>query len=274
MKTTKDLGGIFRESLGFFFRNILRLTGVAAWISVPASMIFVLFFFWGLEEQSIYLLMRVASFVAVFLLVLLLIVAIKTIQILDQRRKAKILSVYAESFEVFFHFLTVLARLIGAVFLRALWVFLPGLFFIWGLKTFNKKWMAGISPDFITTPVVILGLGIGAMFSFCYFLAPFALLIDGKAGREALVYSKTLIKPRSAQFVLGNFLMLTLLAPVYFLIQLWAGKVYDIPIFPENLFPILFHVPLVNLFAVVMNIFPLVFLYFFYKEAQGQAELH
>ena len=230
-KDQKGLGKILKESLSFYGRNILRLIEIPSWVSLPATILFVLLFFWGLEESHIYILMGIFFVVCLLIVLLLLIVSIKTIETLDKGRPLKTLTVYAETFELFFPSVR-------------LWILLTVKILLWSLLL--------IIPGFI--------------FMLFYHFSLMALLVDGKTGKEALLTSKQLVQSNFWKFLRALVLILILMAPFCVMIYCWAGIVYGIPLLPENLFLLIFNACLLNFFTVVINIFPVVFFYFVYKE--------
>jgi hypothetical protein len=254
--------GIFKKSLFLYFKNILRLTEVSSWICLPASIIFILFFFWGLSLVHLYLLMAIFFFSALPVLLLLLsIVVVKTIQALDQGIKLRTLGVYADGFNQFFPSFRILLW-----FSPILIVGFLCLYYAMVQRAEALKWSMDLMSIMIGGILILIS---GVLYHF--FLMAF--LLDGHKGKQALAISCRLIKPNAGRFVAGIVIACIWMGLFYFLIGPWVGKVYEMSLVGD-LFPILFHVCLVNLFMVVVSIFPLVVFYFLYQEFRLKSVLN
>ena len=126
-------------------------------------------------------------------------------------------------------------------------------------KTFPDPWNASFLPAFLLLIPVFMVI-------FYYSFSFFAFLIDGKNGMDALRYSKKLIKPNFWKLLGSISLLSFLMQPVYKFILNKIDSVQSIPLLAVNLFPLISYNCLVNLLALTAGIFPIVFLYFFYKK--------
>jgi len=258
----KGIVWILQKSFSLYFKNLLRFTEVSSWICLPVSIIFILFFFWGLPERQVYLLMAIFFFGAAPLCILLLyIVVVRTIQGLDQGKKMKTLGVYAEGFSHFFPSLRIAAFYLLKILLWSWPALVVGglcLFFAMLRQGGALVWAAALMV-FMVAVILIVVPGV------LYYFSLMAFLLDGHKGKQALEVSRQMIRPNLGRFTAGFAIVLIWMQLSYFLIGPWAGKVYGMSLLGD-LFPILFQVGLVNLCMVVVSIFPVVLFYVLYRE--------
>jgi len=240
-----------------YFGNILRLTEVVSWIVLPASILFILFFFWGLPEKYVFLLMGIFYFLVIPTLVSLLYMAVlKMIQ-----TQQKTLTIYAEAFRDFWPFVGTMILYFLKVLLWSLPALLPGI----GLGL----WAVALRESGILWTLSFIFLIPGAILAFIavmdYSFSGMAFLLDGKKGREALRFSKGIVRPNLRRFIQGLIVVMIWMTLGYALIGPWAAGVYDMSLLGA-LLPILFHVCLVNITATLGGVFPAVFFYCLYRE--------
>lgn len=248
---------ILKESVSLYFKNIFRFIEIVVWVSLPASIFFVLIFYWGLPEQALYALGAVSYPSALILLLLLNAVVIKIIQAIDEGRYLSTLSAYASVFSLFGSYLWVLALVSLRMMLWSLPFVLSCLIFLWIRQSGGPLWPFGLAFVFLV-PILVAAC--------YYFFSSLIFWVDDKRGNQAIWESKKIIKGNFWKF-LGNILVLCfLLAPFYGQIFRWMDKIVTTPLSATNFFPLLFFNCLINLLAVVINVFPAVFFYFLYKE--------
>ena len=254
---------VLKESFSLYFKNIFRLLEIVAWITLPASIFFVLIFYWGLPEQALYALGAI-SYPTVFILLLVLNAAlIKTIQATEEGKIVGTLSVYASVFALFGSYLWVLTLAALRIMLWAL-PFISFCLISLRLNVRAPFWLFSLALLFLA-PVFI---------AVCqYSFSPLAFLIDGRKGSEALAESKKIIKPNFWKFLGNIFVLFLIMTPLDGQIYQWMDKVVTTPLTAMNLFPLLLFNCLINLLAVTVNVFPTVFFYFLYKEFQNQCYL-
>ena len=252
---------IFKNSFSLYFRNIFRFIEIVAWIGAPASIFFVLLFYWGLPEDILQGLAKVSYLAAFVVLLLWNIVVIKAIQFLDEGRPFQILTIYSEAFSLFFRYLWICALMTSRIFLWSL-PFVISIVILFKLKewkTFPDPWnMFFLLAFLLLIPVFII--------IFYYSFSFFAFLLDGKNGMDALRYSKKLIKPNFWKLLGSISLLSFLMRPVYKFILNEIDGVQSVPLLAVNLFPLISYNCLVNLLALTAGIFPMVFFYFLYKK--------
>ena len=261
----KGILKILKESFSLYFRNIFRLIEIVAWIGLPASIFFVLIFYWGLPEQVLYKLGAISYPAALVLLLLLSMVVLKTIQALDEGRPVQTLMMYAQAFPLFFHYIWVLVLVTSRIFL---WSIPFAISILISFKIQAWKVHAGpLAVYFLGSALFLIPVFIVV----CYYaFSSVAFLVDGKCGMEALRISKKLIKGNFGKFVGTIFLLSFLMQPVYKLISWGIDRVQSLPLLAVNLFPLIFYNCLVNLLALTAGIFPMVLLYFFYKKFRSE----
>ena len=258
---------IFKNSFLLYFKNIFRFIGIVVWIGVPASIFFVLIFYWGLPESMLYVLGKASYLAVVVALLLWNIVVIKTIQFLDEGRPFQTLTIYSEAFSLFFRYLWICALMMFRIFLWSLPFVLSGviLFKMKQWNTFSDPWNAVFLLAFLLLIPVFIVI-------FYYSFSFFAFLLDGKNGMDALRYSKKLIKPNFWKFSGMISLLSFLMQPVYKFILNEIDSVQSIPLLAVYLFPLISYNCVVNLLALTAGIFPIVFLFFLYKKFRTEQQ--
>ena len=219
----KGILKILRESFSLYFKNIFRLVEIAAWICIPASIFFVLIFYWGLPEQMLHVLGILSWPSALVLGLLLNTVLIKTIQAIEEGKAVETrqclvstVSVYAAGLSVFPRYAWVLTLVTGRVLLWSL-PFLVSYFILFRIaQSGGPPWLVGLSLVFLV-PVFV---------TVCYYSFSFlAFLVDGIKGKSALVESKKMIKSHFWKF-LGNVLALSFfIVPVSQQIFFWIDRI-------------------------------------------------
>ena len=256
----KGVFKILKKSFSLYFKNIFRLIEIVAWVSVPASIFFVVFFYWGLPERALYMLGFI-SYPSTFVLLLLLnAVLIKIIQAMDEGRYLSTLSVYASALTLFGSYLWVLVLVTLRIMLWSLPFVLSCLISFWIRQSGGPMWPFGLSLVFLVPVFIAVGY---------YSFSSLAFLIDGRKGNQALVESKRIIKPNFWKFLGNIFVVFLIMAPLYGQIYRWMDKVVTTPLSAMNFFPLLLFNCLINLLAVTINVFPMVFFYFLYKQFQS-----
>ena len=253
---------ILQQSFSLYFRNIFRFIEIVAWLSLPASIFFVLIFYWGLTEQALYVLGAISYPITLGLLLLLNAVLIKIIQAMDEGKYLSTLSVYASAFNLFGSYLGVLALVSLRILLWSLPFLFSYLLSFWIRNSGGPMWLFGLSLIFLA-PVFI---------ATCHYsFSSFVFLVDSIKWTEAPAESKRIIKGNFWKF-LGNSLVLCfIMAPFYGQIFRWMEKIVNTPLSAMNLFPLVISNCLINLLAVTINVFPVVFFYFLYKEFRGES---
>ncbi len=250
---------ILKESFSLYFRNIFRLIAIVAWICLPASIFFVLIFYWGLSEKTLEILSTISYPTAFLLLLLLNMVMLKSIRSWDEKKTVEILNIYAQAFSLFFRYIWVLILVAVRIFLWSLPFIISVIIGVLNYREGKGSRWLWIWISFLFF-IPVLNPVYNYTFSF------FAFLIDGKRGMDALRYSKQLVKPNFWKLVGYFFLLSLIMQPVYKLIFWGIDRVQSLPLLAVNLFPLIFYNCLLNLFALTVGFFPLVFFYFLYKK--------
>ncbi len=252
---------ILQESISLYFKNIFRFIEIVTWVCIPASIFFVLIFYWGLPEQALYVLGAISYPIAFVLLLLLNAALIKIIQAMDEWKYLSTLSVYASAFNLFGSYLGVLVLVSLRILLWSLPFFISYLIFFWISLSGGPMWLFGLSLIFLV-PIFI---------ATCHYsFSSLAFLVDGIKWTDAPAESKRIIKPNFWKFLGNIFVLCFIMAPVYGQIFRWMDKIVNTPLSATNLFPLVLSNCLINLLAVTINVFPVVFFYFLYKEFRGK----
>ena len=85
-------------------------------------------------------------------------------------------------------------------------------------------------------------------------------------GAQALAESKRIIKSHGGKFWGGVLVLGLTMSPLDRQIFSWMDRMQNLPLSLENLFPLIFLNCSINLLFLVVNVFPVVYLYFLYKE--------
>ncbi|HLD70161.1 MAG TPA: hypothetical protein VJA17_05290 [Candidatus Omnitrophota bacterium] len=252
---------ILKESVSLYFRNIFRFIEIVAWVTLPASIFFVLIFYWGLPEQALYALTSLSYPASFVLLFLLNAVVTKSIQAMDEGKPLSTLRVYTVAFNLFGSYLGVLALVSLRILLWSLPFILSSFIFFWIGQSGGPVWLPGLSLIFLA-PIFIAA---------CHYSFSFpAFLVDGIKWKDAPAESKRIIKWNFWKF-LGNMLVLFFItAPFYGQIFRWKETIVTTPLAAENLFPLLLSNCVINFLAATISVFPVVFFYFLYKEFRGK----
>lgn len=239
---------ILKKSFFLYIKNILRFAEIISWVVVPASMLLVLLFFWGLKEnQVLFLLFYFYALICPICFILLKIVVIKYIKSADEKKSVTTLSLYAEAFSGYGSFLLVLLIYFLETSLWSIFFILSAIFF----KEIKPWTFVFLIP--------------GIIFSYLYSLFFFTFCIDGKKGRQALLYSRELLRNNRGKFIPYLLFLTIVMFPFFNRLLHWADNVYGLSLL-QSMFSIFFNVALVNLVFGLVLIFGNVFVYFVYQD--------
>ena len=229
-QNSPKLFNIFRKSIFFYLQHFLRILEILSWIIIPGSVIFVLFFFWGLKEVQLYALMTIFFLSIPFLLVLLSLAILKLIDALNHQADSSSLTIYSQAFSVYMGSFLVIFLVFVKVSLWTLLMIVPGF-----------------------------------LFSIYYSFSFMAYVLEGKKGMQALAFSKDLIQPNFLKFfVFAGFLLIVML-PLFLSALFMSNYVYGLSLL-TNMSIIMAAVSTVNLLWGILIVFPIVFLYFVYQD--------
>jgi len=252
----KNLGRLLKESYLFYNKNSLTILKLVPIAFIPLIIIdrFMLMrvsfgqvsaaflleqpiYFRGMEFNVLaFILFVLAAIILSFLILFLFQISLlKTMAAIENKQDVGVLSSYKQAWGL-------LGKFCIVYFLIMIW------FSIWSLL-------------FIIPGIIILGL---------YSFSAYALVFDGKQGKEALNFSKDIIKKNAVKF-LGHVMAMIVITAVIYLSIIFSQEV---------LFKV--HVScylsagatvgelLQDVTTIIMGIYPVIFCYLLYKDMKAQ----
>ena len=228
---------LLKESVSLFIDNFPKFLGLIVLFFLPLAIGYLVIFaltagaitFLGLQKDL------VAAFVAVFSFLMAAgflcwgvfysIALIKMVAVIDKGESLKVTDAYRQAIPLFAPFFLV-------YFLVAIKVFLWSLLFV--------------------IP--------GIIFAIFYTFTQFSVIIDGKRGREALVFSRNIIQPQFWQFITKISLVMIIMIGVTLGLKMLSGL---LPIIGEIL---------LGIFNIFEGAFATIFLYLLYKDFKSILE--
>lgn len=243
----KTLGRLLAESFSLFSGNILKLTAVTFAVYLPLEATTLLVFKWLDIGQVVNLKYFsngqlwgyiIIQCVTTFFLFLYQIAFIKTVESADKKENFTLQGSYQKAFALFGSCLCVIGLVILKVFLWSLLFLVPGIIF-------------------------------GILYSF----ANLAFIVDGKKGKQALIYSKQLVKPAIWR-LMGNLLVIVLVIAVLniFIVLITMAA------FGQNTGNYFEFIPAVGssvtrVITTIIGGYASAFYYFLYKELKSHQEV-
>ncbi len=242
----KTLGQLLKESFALFSGNIVKLAFVTLAVFLPLEALILLVFqqldigqavnlkYLSQNQLLGYIFVNLASTIVLFLYQIAL---FKTIESADKNEGLALQQSYKCAFALFGSYLVVTSLVILKVLLWSLLLLIPGMIF-------------------------------GIFYSF----ANLALIIDGKKGTQALIYSKHMVKPAVWKFV-GNVLALVLIMiPLNFFIAFAVAMIFGQN--DANYFELMPAIggAITSIVIAITGSYASVFFYSLYKELKVRTE--
>ena len=193
--TPKSVGQLLKETYLFYIQHLYQIFLFVCITYIPLGILHVLLLTGVDLERQFNLRVLFYYLILMGANYIYSIAAVKTIWLLNEGKGQSPLEGYKESWP-----------LLGAYFVVFCWYTLK--VFLWSLL------------------LVIPGVIFSILYAFCYM----AFLVDGYKGKEALVYSKALIKPRVWRYLGNSVVVVLVLIPVYMILHLLAVILFGVGI--------------------------------------------
>ena len=238
---TKNLGQLLSDSVTLLTENITKFLLVTLIVYLPLIILTVGFKGLMLHPQSFSLGVGFILIMAVIMIVLFVlypIVIIKMIQSADRGEDLTPMASYREALSIWGPYLIVVLWAIGKVVLWSLLLIIPGILF-------------------------------GILYSF----SNMAVLLDGKRGQEALVYSKQIIKPQFWSYVGYSAAVAVIMLILYLAIRFAISAVLGAPTANDTSMRSIIIGTAGNFLTAIVNIYGTIFSYFLYREFKGRTSI-